>query len=86
MRQVELQLFGAFRDVQPGARIALEVDGAHVRDLRAAVQAHAAHAWGEQATALVARSAFASATHVLRDADALPDDGRLALLPPVSGG
>ncbi|GAB2522214.1 MoaD/ThiS family protein [Lysobacter humi (ex Lee et al. 2017)] len=86
MRQVELQLFGAFRDAQPGARLVLAVDGGQVRDLRAAVQAHAQCAWGEAAIALVARSAFASTTHVLRDADALPDDGRLALLPPVSGG
>lgn len=86
MRQVELQLFGAFRDAQPDARLVLEVDGERVQDLRAAVHAHARGAWDDAATALVARSAFASATHILRDADVLPDDGRLALLPPVSGG
>ena len=31
-------------------------------------------------------SASADAQRVLRDHEALPDDGRVAILPPVSGG
>lgn len=85
MRSIDIQLFGAFRDVEPTARVTLEVRGDRVHDARAALDAHAQAHWPPHACALVARSAFASETTILRDADPLPD-GMLALLPPVSGG
>lgn len=84
--QIDLQLFGALREAEPGARLRLEVEGATVADLRAAVRVHAEAAWPAPLAALLSRSAFASERSVLRDADALPADGAMALLPPVSGG
>lgn len=84
--QVQVQLFGALREAEPDARLSLDVQGTRVADLRDAVRTHAAAAWPAPLHALVDRSAFASERSVLRDADPLPADGVMALLPPVSGG
>lgn len=85
--KVLLNLFGAFRDLQPEAQLQLEVpDGACVADLRRAVAEHAQRHWPDFRPGLLARSAFASEAAVLRDGEALPADGRMAVLPPVSGG
>lgn len=84
---VELSLFGAFREYDAGASIQLElVEGARIADLRAAVQAYGEAHWPDFKPGLLARSAFASETTVLRDAEAVPADGKMAVLPPVSGG
>lgn len=85
MRQIEIQLFGALREAEPGGRLAIGTSAATVGELRAELASRAA-SWPGAARALLPRSAFASTTTVLRDADALPVDGQLALLPPVSGG
>ena len=84
--RVDIRLFGALRDAEPSARLHLDVDGSTVADLRSAVQAHADLAWPDPHRALLSRSAFASEHSVLRNADPIPADGALALLPPVSGG
>jgi molybdopterin synthase sulfur carrier subunit len=85
--KVDLKLFGAFRDLQPHAQLLLELpDGARVADLRRALANHAQANWPGFQPGLLARSAFASDAAVLRDGEALPADGRMALLPPVSGG
>lgn len=85
--KVELRLFGAFRDYEPASRVALELpDGARIADLRAAVLAYARTHWPTFRPGLLASSAFASEQAVLRDGDAVPADGRVAVLPPVSGG
>lgn len=84
--RVDIQLFGALREAEPQARLVVDGELARVADVRAAVQAHADGAWPEAARALLSRSAFASERSVLRDGDAVPADGRMALLPPVSGG
>ncbi|TBR14643.1 MAG: molybdopterin converting factor [Lysobacter sp.] len=86
MTVIELQLFGAFRDAAPSPCINVVVDGGDIAALRAAVQSHAQAHWPPGLRALVARSAFANESTLLRDADLLPDDARVALLPPVSGG
>ena len=86
MRTFEIQLFGALREFEPDALLRIGSDATDVHGLRAAVQAHADAAWTASAAALLRRSAFASATTVLREGDALPEGERLALLPPVSGG
>lgn len=84
--RVEIQLFGALREAEPAGGLKLDVDVDTIGALRRLVQAHADARWPEQARALLPRSAFASERSVLRDADPVPVDGRLALLPPVSGG
>lgn len=84
--RVELELFGALRDVEPGDKLVLDVDGGQVSDLRRTLAAHAAAHWPGIAPGLLARCAFATAAQILRDAEALPEDGRMAALPPVSGG
>lgn len=85
MTRIQIDLFGALRDAAPGARIVLETSARTVAELRAELDVQAA-GWPASSRALLSRSAFASATTILRDADALPDNGHLALLPPVSGG
>ena len=82
----EIQLFGALREAEPSARLVLDAAAATVAELRAAVAAAVTPRWPGDALALLPHSAFASERSVLRDADPVPTDGRLALLPPVSGG
>lgn len=84
--RVELSLFGAFRDLEPRGSVALDVDGEHVRDLRVALEAHASARWPAFQPGLLAVSAFASEESILREDDRLPADGKVAILPPVSGG
>lgn len=85
--KVEVSLFGAFRDYEPSAQVTLELpDGAQVSDLRAALHEHAQAHWPAFRPGLLQYSAFASETSVLREHEPLPADGRMAVLPPVSGG
>lgn len=85
--KVEVKLFGAFRAHEAGDRVELELaPGATVADLRERLAAYAGAHWPAFCPKLLQVSAFASDTAVLRDADPLPADGRLAVLPPVSGG
>jgi len=84
---IELRLFGAFRDYDSSACIQVEVpDGARVADVRAALDAYGRARWPGFQPALLQRSALASDDAVLRDHEAIPADGRMAVLPPVSGG
>ena len=85
--KVELSLFGVFRSFEPSATLVLEVsEGGNVAALRRAVQTYAECHWPAFKPSLLASSAFASEQAVLRDGEALPANGRLAILPPVSGG
>lgn len=85
--QVELALFGAFRQFDPAARIELELtDDARVADLRQAFADYAARHWPGFQPGLLARSAFASEREVLRESEPIPADRHMAVLPPVSGG
>ncbi len=84
---VQVKLFGAFRDCQPEPQVVLALaEGALVSDLRAALEAHGRAHWPNFNPALLARSAFASDSAVLRDAQPVPADVGMAILPPVSGG
>ncbi len=84
---VEVKLFGAFRDCQaePQLRLAL-AEGATVAELRAAFDAFGRAHWPAFNPALLARSAFASDARVLRDHELVPAGIGMAVLPPVSGG
>ena len=85
--KVEVSLFGAFRDYEPTAQVTLEMpDDAQVSDLRAALQWHAQVHWPAFRPGLLQSSAFACEAGVLREQEPLPTDGRMAVLPPVSGG
>lgn len=86
MRQMTVQLFGAFSELDPTREIAVEVAGGQVADLRAALKALLPLRWPAFRAGLLDYSAFSDQQQVLRDDDALPDDGRVAILPPVSGG
>jgi molybdenum cofactor synthesis domain-containing protein len=86
MRQVNLQLFGAFSDLDASREIAVDVAGGTVADLRQALRELLPLRWPGFRAGLLDYSAFADQQRVLRDHEALPDDGRVAILPPVSGG
>ncbi len=85
--KVEVKLFGAFRDHDPSGAVTLELaEGADVLALRQALEAHASAHWPAFCPKLLKYSAFASEKAVLRETDPVPADGRMAVLPPVSGG
>lgn len=84
--EIELELYGALRDLEPGDRFRLPIDGETVADLRAALVQHAADHWPHVGAGLLRSCAFATTTEILRDGQPLPEDGRMAVLPPVSGG
>jgi molybdopterin synthase sulfur carrier subunit len=87
MMQIQLDLYGACRELHSQPSLALELpESSLVGALRAALPPHFNRADPARAAALVASSAFASDSALLRDADPIPADGRLAILPPVSGG
>lgn len=83
---IELELYGSLRNLEPGDRLQLPVTGAKVADLRSALVAHAEARWPRVSPLLLQRCAFATRTAVLRDHQALPPDGHMVILPPVSGG
>ncbi|MCO5054132.1 MoaD/ThiS family protein [Thermomonas sp.] len=85
--KVEVKLFGAFRDYEADARVTLELTPeAKVADVRDALAAYAGAHWPQFCPKLLKYSAFASERAVLREGDPIPADGRMAVLPPVSGG
>lgn len=85
--KVEVSLFGVFRDHEPAGKVVLELpEGARIAELRAALLEYAQAHWPGFRPGLLQRSAFASETSVLRDNEPVPGDGRMAVLPPVSGG
>ncbi|MDR1076013.1 MAG: MoaD/ThiS family protein [Xanthomonadaceae bacterium] len=85
--KVQLRLFGAFRAYDSAALVELDLaDGARVNDLRAALAQHGQDRWQGFNPGLLRCSAFADEQSVLHDSDPLPADGRVAVLPPVSGG
>ncbi len=83
-REIEIRLFGAFRQVDAGGRIKVSVaEDARVADLRRALAARLEG--DDNALSLLESSAFATDSAVLDETDALP--GReLSILPPVCGG
>lgn len=85
--KLHVQLFGPFRDFQPQSVLELDIaDGATLAAARDALAAHAAAHWPACTPGLLRSTAFASELALLRDGDAVPADGRIALIPPVNGG
>lgn len=86
MKEVTLQLFGAFSELDGSRQLAVQVAGTTVADLRQALRELLPARWPQFRAGLLEYSAFADQQHVLRDHEPLPEDGRVAILPPVSGG
>lgn len=85
--KVHITLFGALRDADTRGFIELDVPDActvaTVRErLHDYLREHASHI----SAGLVQRSAFASEHEILHNHRTLPENGQLAILPPVSGG
>lgn len=83
---VTLSLFGAFRELQRQPTLTLDVPGDTIAAVRAQLCAHLDAIGQGERRGLVGVSAFASETSMLRDHERIPEDGKLAILPPVSGG
>lgn len=86
MNTVQVQLFGAFSELVPERLIEIDVAGDSIADLRQALRELLPRRWPAFRIGLLDYSAFADEQRVLRDHEALPLDGRVAILPPVSGG
>lgn len=85
--QVTVELFGAFSDYSQDRKLHLDVaDGACVSDLRSAIHDHLQGSWSQFRPGLLRYCAFADSERILRDHEPLPVDGRVSILPPVSGG
>jgi sulfur-carrier protein len=85
--KLRISLFGALRDADTRGFIELDVpDHSTIASVREALQ-HYVH---EHAPAispgLIQRSAFASEDEILHNHRSVPENGMLAILPPVSGG
>ena len=83
---IELKLFGILRGREAQDVLQLMVQGNYVADVRRALIKHAELNWNDISAAFLSGCAFASSELILRDAETLPADGKLAILPPVSGG
>ena len=84
---ITLQLFGRFRDFSDHPEIQLDFPGiATVAEFRDAFDAWALTHWPGYAPGLLKSSAIASESTLLNARSPLPADGRIAVLPPVSGG
>lgn len=85
--KTRIALFGALRDIDAKGYVELHVPrGSSIGMLRDRLRAHVrAHSPAVE-TRLIGASAFASTDEILHDHRPVPEDGELALLPPVSGG
>ncbi len=85
--RVSIRLFGAFRPFQAHDVLELDCpDDATVEDVRAAFDAHASAHWNGYNSRLLRLSALATEDALLPAGSRVPADGRLAVIPPVSGG
>lgn len=85
--RVSIRLFGAFRQFQTDDILELDCPGAHtVADVRGTLDAYGLAHWPGFTSGLLRTSAFATEEELLRAGSAIPADGRLAIIPPVSGG
>ncbi|GLQ95487.1 MoaD/ThiS family protein [Dyella acidisoli] len=85
--KVHISLFGALRDADPRGFIELEApEPCTIGELRELLRDHLREHAPNISAGLIQRSAFASENEILHNHRALPENGQLAVLPPVSGG
>lgn len=85
--KVCIQLHGAMREAAAGGQIEIEAPtGTTIGELRERLQQHLQEQHSTISPTLVQRSAFAGGDSILHNAQPIPADGQLAILPPVSGG
>jgi len=84
---ITLQLFGRFRDFSDAPEVALDLpDIRTLADFRLAFEAWAQANWPTYPPGLLRSTALATEAEILTASSPLPADGKLAVLPPVSGG
>lgn len=84
---ITLQLFGRFRDFSASPEIRLDLpDIRTVAEFRTAFDAWALANWPGYSPGLLKSSAIATDSDLLNSNSLLPEHGRIAILPPVSGG
>ncbi|RDS81022.1 MoaD/ThiS family protein [Dyella psychrodurans] len=85
--KVRITLFGALRDADSRGYIELDMpEQSTIAALREALQHHVHDHAPPISAGLVQRSAFASEHEILHNHRTVPEDGQIAILPPVSGG
>lgn len=85
--KITLQLFGRFREFSANPEIVLDFPGiSTVAEFRKELDTWARANWTGYTSNLLKVSAIATESTLLRADNPLPGDGRLVLLPPVSGG
>ena len=85
--KVRVTLFGALRDADPRGFVELDVpESCTIGMLRNLLREHLREHAPQISVGLLQRSAFASEKEILHNHRTLPEDGQLAVLPPVSGG
>lgn len=85
--KVRITLFGALRDADARGFIELEApQPCTIGALRELLREHLREHAPQISVGLVQRSAFASEDEILHNHRTLPENGQLAVLPPVSGG
>lgn len=85
--KVRITLFGALRDADPHGFVELDApESCTIGTLRDLLREHLRQHAPQISAGLVQRSAFASEDEILHNHRALPENGQLAILPPVSGG
>jgi molybdopterin synthase sulfur carrier subunit len=85
--KVSVRLFGALSEYADPPQVELEVaDDARIAEVRAELRDYLLMNSPGFKEGLLRVSAFADSQRVLRDNDAVPGDGQVAVLPPVNGG
>jgi sulfur-carrier protein len=85
--RLRITLFGALRNADQRGFIELDVpDHSTIAGVREALQQYVQEHVPAISPNLVQRSAFASQDEVLHNHRHVPENGELAILPPVSGG
>ncbi|MDN5863677.1 MAG: MoaD/ThiS family protein [Gammaproteobacteria bacterium] len=85
--KARILLHGALREADPAGRIELDVPaGCSIGELRERLVAHVREHAPGVGEDLLRRSAFGTRETILHDHEPVPEDGELAVLPPVGGG